>query len=508
MFSSKDNAFNHGEPKRLLPSYLRGIRAQLIASSVGIFGLTLLLFSVFLYQVFTNSHLREFDADLLNYTVDIAYNIDVNLYGQITLNPKFMSQNEKLFPFELGETLIQIRDREGQVIARTKRLKNAVLPLTSDVLGQLHSGQSEFRSIGKREAKDLGLNAENYRLLSYYFEKQPGYAIILQVAAPTEGLEHERTALLTFFWIAIPLVLFVALLGGIYLSRKAVAPVRAMIDKTTQLSARKLSDRLPVPDTRDEIQLLALTLNGLFDRLEEAFRGQQTFVSDASHQLKTPLAILRGEIDLMRSRARTPEEIGSFLESAAEEVGYLTRMIEDLLVLARIDTGARSLSLSTVHIDETLVDVVARLNRIAAPKHVDLMVDFSGQENGAFAVQGDSDLIRSVFECIIENAIKYSRSQGGQVHIGLRETEGTVDVSIRDEGLGISREDLPKIFDRFFRSSQKQTHQTGGSGLGLSIAKRIIEVHQGSIRAESEPDRGTEVLISLRKKIEVQPLQP
>src|SRR6185437_11707290 len=122
----------------------------------------------------------------------------------------------------------------------------------------------------------------------------------------------------------------------------------AMIDKTRRISAQKLSDRLPVPATRDEIQELGLTLNGLLDRLDESFRSQQTFVSDASHQLKTPLAILRGEIDLMRSRPRSIEEMTGFLQSASEEVGYLTRMIEDLLTLARIDTGSKALTLSKV----------------------------------------------------------------------------------------------------------------------------------------------------------------
>jgi signal transduction histidine kinase len=179
-------------------------------------------------------------------------------------------------------------------------------------------------------------------------------------------------------------------------------------------------------------------------------------------------------------------------------VGYLTRMIEDLLVLARVDTGSRALSLSSVALDETLVDVVARLNRIAATKHVDLMLDV--RESSNYAVQGDQDLIRSLFESIVENAIKYSPPQGGRVQIRLEEKPDTVDVAITAQGVGITKEDLPKIFDRFYRSD-RTSNQQPGSGLGLAIAKRIIEAHQASIRAESEPGAGTSIQVSLRKKL-------
>jgi signal transduction histidine kinase len=384
--------------------------------------------------------------------------------------------------------------------AHSRRLRNASLPFSESSLDILQSRQPEFRDIDKTEAVKIGLDAQRYRLLNYYFEKTPTNPIIVQVAAPIRVLDREKRGLLTFFSISIPFVLIAAVFGGIYLSRKAMAPVMAMIENTRRLSAQKLSDRLPVPHTEDEIQELAFTLNGLFDRLEEAFRGQQTFVSDASHQLKTPLAILRGEIDLMRSRPRTVEEIEPFLQSASEEVGYLSRMIEDLLVLARIDAGARALSLSAVRLDETLVDIVGRLNRIAAPKHVDLILDLIDPETSQFVVLGDSDLLRSLFEGIVENAIKYSRPEGGKVSIHVQEDATTVSVTLKDEGIGIAKEALPKVFDRFYRSEQ-QSNKQPGSGLGLAIAKRIIEVHQGTIRLESSLGQGTQVLISLLKSL-------
>ena len=430
----------------------------------------------------------------------MGYALDVDLFGQISLSRKFASQNEKLFPFELGETLIQLRTREGSMLARSSRLRTAILPLSHESLVTLLSGQPEFRTIDAKDAAAMGLHAEDYRLLNYYFEKEPGNAVILQVAAPTRILDRERHALLTFFAVSIPLVLLIGIFGGIVLSRRALAPVTAMIEKTRKLSAQRLSDRLPVPRTVDEIHELALTLNGLLDRLEESFVSQQSFVSDASHQLKTPLAILRGEIDLMQSRSRSPQETDQFFKSASEEVGYLSRMIEDLLVLARIDTGARALSLSTVHVDELLVDAVARLNKIAATRNVDLSLNLADGNTETYEVQGDSDLIRSLFESIVENAIKYSPPEGGKVRLHLQPTPDTVEIVIEDQGVGITKEDLPKIFDRFYRSDRTSNKQPG-SGLGLAIAKRIIEVHQASIRAESEPGVGTRVHVTLPRHL-------
>jgi signal transduction histidine kinase len=482
---------------------LRSVRGQLLAFSVGLFGFTLLLFSAFVYQVFTSSHAREFDADLLNYTLDVGYALDVDLFGQISLSHKFASQNEKLFPFELGETLIQVRARDGSILAHSSRLKGAILPLSRDSLSVLQSEQPEFRTISAKDAGAMGLHAEDYRLLNYYFEKAPGDALILQVAAPTRVLDRERHALLTFFAVSIPLVLLIGIMGGVALSRRALAPVTAIIDKTRKLSAQRLSDRLPVPHTRDEIHELALTLNGLLDRLEESFVSQQSFVSDASHQLKTPLAILRGEIDLMLSRARSAEEIHQFLKSASEEVGYLSRVTEDLLTLARIDTGSRALQLSEVHIDEILVEAIARLQKIAATRDVDLAIHLSEADAESYCVQGDSDLLRSLFEGIIENAIKYSPQGGGKVRVNLGnsfETPDSVEITIEDQGVGITKEDLPKIFDRFYRAERAKTEQPG-SGLGLTIAKRIIEVHQATIHAESEPGQGTTIRVTLRRHL-------
>ena len=153
-----------------------------------------------------------------------------------------------------------------------------------------------------------------------------------------------------------------------------------------------------------------------------------------------------------------------------------------------------------MHVDELLVDAVARLNKIAATRNVDLSLNLADGNTETYEVQGDSDLIRSLFESIVENAIKYSPPEGGKVRLHLQPTPDTVEIVIEDQGVGITKEDLPKIFDRFYRSDRTSNKQPG-SGLGLAIAKRIIEVHQASIRAESEPGVGTRVHVTLPRHL-------
>ena len=225
----------------------------------------------------------------------------------------------------------------------------------------------------------MGLPGRQYRVIDYLIEKA-GYGLILQVAAPMVLLEREKQGLITFFAFSIPFILIVAVLGGLYISSRALAPVNAIIEKTRSLSAHQLSERVPVPEAHDEIRELAKTLNGLLNRLEQAFLSQENFIADASHQLKTPLAILKGELDLMRSRPRSAEENEQFLESASEEVRYLTRIIEELLLLRPNRCRGCELQLREARVDEIAIDCIARLEKFSKKHNVKIALNLSEEE--------------------------------------------------------------------------------------------------------------------------------
>jgi signal transduction histidine kinase len=217
--------------------------------------------------------------------------------------------------------------------------------------------------------------------------------------------------------------------------------------------------------------------------------------------LKTPLAILQGELDLMRARPRSGEEVSAFLESASEEVSYLARMIEELLLLARIDAGAETLHLKEARVDEILIDCVARLERLASKKNVKLAVNLNtqtAQDDLSFVMKADPDLMRSLFETLIENAIKYSKDEGGLVTVELLNRSNEVQFQVTDQGEGIPSEALPKIFERFFRF-EKVPGKKSGAGLGLAIAKKIVQVHSGTIDVENNADCGASFRVVLNK---------
>jgi signal transduction histidine kinase len=335
-----------------------------------------------------------------------------------------------------------------------------------------------------------------YRLLTYLVQKGEGLSFVLQIAVPMTLLQQESQGLITFFLILIPLTLIVAAFGGLYLSRRALGPVAAMIDKARSLSPARLGERIPVPPAEDEIRQLAQTLNRLLDRLQQAFESQERFVADASHQLKTPLAILRGELDLLRKRVPTEEETQAFMTSASQELEYLSRMVEDLLLLARIDAGEAALEISPIRLDEVALEAVSRLERFAKSRAVSVRFDLNTEHGEEFEVRGDADLLQSLLQSLIENAIKYS----SVVVVTVSSEADWVWVRVRDEGPGIADDDLSRIFERFYRANRQPHAQgPGGTGLGLAIARRIADAHHGLLLAESELGKGSVFSFGLRR---------
>ena len=475
------------------------LRVRLIALFVGIFGMNLIFFSFFLYRTFLKNHESEFDVALFNYSVDVAQAINVNLLGEITLTPNILSTSEKVFPFALGETLLQVRTLNGNSIARSNSLNERSLPMNRDDRDQLMAAKTVFKTI---PAASLGMKRwrdTDFRLVMTSIERPGGTGLVLQVAVPMVLIEHERRGLLTFFAFSIPAVLCVAAFGGLYLSRKALEPFNAIVEKAREINPEQLSDRVPVPVERDEIHSLAVTLNALLSRIEATFRTQEAFVADASHQLKTPLAILRGEIDLMRSKPRSPEEVQDFLASASQEVTHLSRLVENLLLMARMDTGVACLARSRVRLDEIAIEITSRFERYARERGVRLVLkldELASTTDGAFEVMGDADLFRILIENLVDNAIKYSSAEG-VVTLTVRDLAAKVEARVQDQGPGIDAEALPKIFERFYRADD--TRGVQGSGLGLAITKKIVDVHGGKIDLMSVIGRGTEFAVSFDK---------
>ncbi|MGE3973951.1 MAG: ATP-binding protein [Bdellovibrionales bacterium] len=473
--------------------FITSFRFRLTALFVIIFGTTLIGFSVVLYRSYKVSHQADFDATLYNYAVDLSQAIDIGGYGDVELRGQMLK--DKIFPFPLGKAFLQIRTLEGEIIARSVTLGESELPISTRELSELAYGQIIYRSL-----YELGVDKkEPFRLLNFTIHQPPVPKLVLQIAVPTTLLDRQMSSLFTFFVTSIPFVLVLAAIGGYYFSGRALIPVREIINKAKEISATDLSVRVPVPAAQDELHELAVTLNSLLDRLKQAFDSQDQFVSNASHQLKTPLAIMRGELDLILKKERSTEEINDFLQSAHDELSHLSKIIEDLLLIARMDSGQKSFVLGKVQVDEAIVSAIARLEKIAKKKNVGIKLQYqdSEQDLREFLVSGDQDLLQSMFYNLIENALKYSHErQTIQISVG---TEGDRIVTrISDKGVGISEDDQKKLFARFSRGADQRA-QIPGVGLGLAIAKQIAHLHGGFLDLEKSNTDGTTFRFEIKK---------
>jgi signal transduction histidine kinase len=249
-----------------------------------------------------------------------------------------------------------------------------------------------------------------------------------------------------------------------------------MSQKAQQISATNLGERIEVRNPRDELGMLATTLNGLLARLDDAFASQRRFMADASHELRTPVSILQGEADVALSRDnRDPAEYREALQVMQKAAQGLTRIVQNLFLLSRADSAAYPVHKARFYLDETAGDAVRSMRTIAAAR--DIRITFERPDE--MLVDADEELLHRLVIILLDNAVKYTKD-GGTIEVALREEDGRCTLSVRDEGPGVPDADRARIFDRFYRGRR------GGAGLGLAIAQWIAQTHGGSVRlAES-----------------------
>ena len=288
----------------------------------------------------------------------------------------------------------------------------------------------------------------------------------------------------------------VALLAGYFLSNRILQPIRNLTQTARKIEVERMDKRIEVPPAQDELSELALTFNHMLDRLERGFNQQQRFVSDASHELRTPVTVILGYSDLLarwgRSDAKILEEGITSIRSEAEDMQDL---IEKLLFLARADQKRQILHKDFVHLDELVDDAVRKMKLVAKEHTVQIAVNEPG------IIYADPATMRQMMRIFLENAVKYTPA-GGHIAVSSRRLpeKGCMELTFADDGIGIAQEDKDKIFERFYRADSARTKKAGsigGTGLGLSIASWIAEQHEIEIAVESELDKGTKFILTI-----------
>jgi heavy metal sensor kinase len=299
-------------------------------------------------------------------------------------------------------------------------------------------------------------------------------------------LELLRTLLLGL----VPLAIVLACFGGLWMSRRALKPVDEITAAATAIGIENLASRLPGPGTGDELERLVNAWNATLGRLESAVGSLSRFAADASHELRTPVAVIRTNAELALRREREPEAYRDALAEIAAESERMTQLVEDLLFLARRDARGEGMTLARVDLREILESAAEELRTLAVAKGI--RIRLTASPGDAF-VAGNTAALRRLFLALFDNALKYSAT-GTEVTASVEKQGGKIVARVADRGIGIAPEDLPHIFERFYRSSRSRTGE--GHGLGLSLAQSIAAAHNAAIHVTSEPGRGSEFQVS------------
>jgi heavy metal sensor kinase len=336
----------------------------------------------------------------------------------------------------------------------------------------------------------LGPSDRRFRTMLMPVERR-GRARVLVVAESLRHVEESVHQVLVLLLLAGPAALGATALGGWWLARKALLPVERMTSKAEEIGIDRLHERIAVPRASDEIGHLAETLNAMLDRLQQGVEEKHRLVADASHELRTPLAAMRAELDVSLMGDDISLEGREVLESTREEVDRMSRIVDNLLTLARVDEGR--LELLTTHVDlRDAVEGAARpLRTLAKAKQVQLEVDGESAE-----ARADPQRLHQALTNFIENAIKFTQA-GGEVSVTAWRRNGEVGVTVRDNGPGVPADARAHIFDRFYRADPARRRKGSGSGLGLAICREIAEAHHGRVWVESEQGEGSSFSLSL-----------
>lgn len=355
----------------------------------------------------------------------------------------------------------------------------------SPILQAHHSKPIRPERIGATLARTRSIDGHPIRFIVAAIGVN-GRGFIVESGIPADDAIETLHLFRMYLLMFAPALLLVAAGVGYWMSRRALAPVDALVRTARDVSGTNLGGRLQKLSTGDELQRLSDTLNEMLDRIESAFRRVTQFTADASHELRTPVSLIRTEAELALRRFRTENEYKDSLQHILLEAERTTTLIEQLLSLARADSGRETLHMRPVNLSETLRGVADSWKQVAAIRDLRFSANIDEQDA---AVSGDETLLRRLTDILLDNAFKYTPSPG-TVSLTLERRDDIAVITVQDSGVGIPHEEQSKIFERFYRIDKARGRAQGGTGLGLAIAQWIVSQHRGSISVESRPGEG------------------
>jgi heavy metal sensor kinase len=462
---------------------IRSIGAKLTIWYTSLLTVTFLVLGGIAYGLLAYSLARDMDAALTGVAEVMVQKARL---GQPSMVP---SDVEALFRRFLGfsplERYFELFDLPQQPDPRPSRPRSSELPPSSKALQNAAQGRPTYETVSTSAAYPL-------RLLTLPVIKGGRVVNMVRVGLSMENMLRTRRRFLLAMAAVLPVGLLLAGGGGWALAQRALKPVDQMTQTAQRIRGSHLDQRLQVSGSGDELDRLATTLNDMLDRLKAVIHQMRQFSADASHELQTPLTVLKGEMEVALRSPRSPEEYQRVLTSGLEEVDRLDQLVAGLLLLARADAGVLRLDPQPVDLSALVGDVGDLMRALADGRGIDLQL---APVEPVF-VNGDREHLRRLILNLVDNAVKYTPS-GGQVTISLHSDADWAVLKVVDTGIGIADDQRQMIFDRFHRATDTRSHDVRGVGLGLSIARSIAAAHGGRIEVQSRPGHGSRFTVRL-----------
>jgi heavy metal sensor kinase len=462
-----------------LPVFFKSLRLQLTAWYLAFFSALFVLFCLLLYGTLARALERRLDEKLASEATTAAALMREELDEMGGDGPRAAS--DVLSEMQPGVNVIAILE-QTDVLAASSSIPGTELEsqaarflrgASSDAVWSLpHWGKNGARGAARRFTR-------------------AGRTYIAAAIEPRDSIIQQLKVVREALWFILPPLLALAGLGGYLLTRRGLAPLGVMVEQSRKITGESLNTRLHVGQAAEELSALAVSFNELLSRLDQSFESMRRFVQDASHEIRTPLAVIRGEADVALANDRSPAEYKESLTVIQEESRRLSRLVDDLLNLARADAGRVQLRVQQLYMNDLLADCCRSLQPLAAARKIQL--ECRAAED--VAIDGDEELLRRMVSNLIDNAIRYT-PVGGNVSTAI-ETDGLeVRVRVTDNGVGIAPEAAGHVFERFYRVDQARSRRnsetlSGGFGLGLSIVKWIAEAHHAAVELTSQPGAGS-----------------
>lgn len=487
---------------------LNSIRFKISVLYVVILGIVLIFYSTFLYFSLHYTLYDELDNELNIKARETASTLDSYMDDFEEGQTEFLSAAKRIINLEdfpdpdqidrlqrqwlqkvdklnLKEDYINLLDAKGISLVRSNNLQKGLFVLSAKEIKKLQEKTPVFRNIK--------FDKRNLRIINVPFSYRPEELYVIQIGTSLKPIIHLLQIRLLHILVSIPIVLLTASLFGRIFAVRILRPVVEVTRTANKITHEDLSARVKAEHVDEEMKYLVAAFNNMISRLEQSFKYIVEFSSQVAHELKTPLAIIKGESDVALRKPRGTEEYKRVIRVTLEESERMHKVIEDLLLLAKLEYRPEYFEFERLELNEFLAQIYEQSRILAAAKDIAVIINTPAAK---MFINADKLHLRRLFFNLISNSVKFT-DQKGKIDITVRQEDNKAVISIADTGIGITGQDLPRIFDRFFHIDRTGKISEPSLGLGLSIAKSIVDLHYGHIDAKSIPGQGSIFTVTL-----------